>query len=79
MSSYTAAPNTEGSIQRIYMDHVLDNKAEVWMVQFKTGEVKILNMVNPYALKFSSDKRAVEIAQAAIKKKIPRTFICTIM
>lgn len=77
--SYLADPNTEGSIQKIYISQTLDNNADVWMVQFKTGHEKILNLVNPFTLKFDTDRKAVLRAQNILKKKNPRSFICTIM
>lgn len=77
--SYLADPYTEGSIQKIYISHTLDNKADVWIVQFKSGEEKILNLINPFTLKFDIDRNAVLKAQNILKKKNPRTFICSIM
>jgi hypothetical protein len=79
--SYIATPGTDGEIQRIYVAFTLDssNNAEVWKVQYKTGKESLLNLVNPYTLKFDTDRNAVKKAQFLLKKKNPRTTICTIM
>jgi hypothetical protein len=79
MSSYTAPPNTDGQIQKIYVDFSLPNGKEVWMVEYKDGKKEILNLVNPFALKFDGDRIAVQKAQEDLQKKNPRTTICTIM
>jgi hypothetical protein len=79
--SYIAAPGSEGEIQRIYISYFLDNlqKTDVYRVEFKSGKDMLLNLVNPYALKFDCDRLAVQKAQSLFKKKNPRGFVCTIM
>ena len=77
--SYNASSDSEGVIQKIYIAHKLDNSKDVWMVQFKSGDEKLLNLVNPLEMKFDNDRLAVQKAQQLLRKKNPYTFICTIM
>ncbi len=77
--AYTAKEGTEGIIQRIYVAYYLDNRAPVYHVDYKTGDTCILNLVNPNDMKFDCDRNAIIEGQAFLKKKLPKTTICSVM